>query len=124
MSPDYPTILLAGSDPDLLLLRSAMLASAGMWSVRVRNLAQAEQVLEFVDCDLAILCYTLDETEQQELTNVLLGRHKTVKVLSVATGDDCCGTGFLREVAEALHRPPAVSHAILEPSDSGSRMIR
>ena len=54
MSSEYP-ILLAGRDPDLLLLRSAMLASAGMWSVRVRNAAQVTQVLEFVHCDLAIL---------------------------------------------------------------------
>jgi hypothetical protein len=124
MAPDYRTILLAGRDPDLLLLRSAMLASAGIWSVRVCNAAQAEQVLEFVDCDLAILCYTLDETERQELTNVLLAHQKTVKVLSVAAGDDCCGTGFLRKVDEALSRPAAVPHAILEPRDLRSRMIR
>jgi DNA-binding NtrC family response regulator len=124
MSSGYPTILLAGSDPDLLLLRSAMLASTGMWSVRVRNRAQAEQVLEFVNCDLAILCYTLDDTEHQELTNVLLGRHKTVKVLSVAAGDDCSRSGFLCKVGEALRRPLAVSKAILGPSDFCSRMIR
>jgi hypothetical protein len=59
MPSDYPTVLLAGRDPDLLLLRSAMLASAGMWSVRVRNGVQAAQVLEFVDCGIAVLCYTL-----------------------------------------------------------------
>jgi hypothetical protein len=102
MSSDYPTILLAGWDPDLLLLRSAVLASAGMWSVRVRDSEQAAQMLEFVDFSLAVLCYTLDENELQELTNLLLTRHKAIKVLQVAAGDDCCATGFLRKIDEAL----------------------
>jgi CheY-like chemotaxis protein len=124
MSFDYPTILLAGCDPDLLLLRSAMLASAGMWSVRVSNAAQATQVLQFVDCDLAILCYTLDESDQQELTSALLSRHNTLKVFHVAAGDDCCGSGFLRKVEEALSAPQCLPHAILEPPDASSRMIR
>ena len=124
MSSDYPTILLAGRDPDLLLLRSAMLASVGMWSVRVRNAEQATQALDFVDCDLAVLCYTLEENDHQELTDALCRRHKAVKVLQVAAGDDCCGTGFLRKVEEALSAPYRVPHSIPEPSDSGSRMIR
>jgi len=66
MSSDYPTILLAGRDPGLLLLRSAVLASTGLWSVRVRNAVQASQVLEFVSCDLAVIGYTLEENEKKK----------------------------------------------------------
>jgi len=115
MPSDYPTVLLAGLDPDLLLLRSAMLASAGMWSVRVRNAAQAEQVLRFVDCDLIIFCYTLDKSERRALTNAVAGRHKSVKLLYVVAGDDCCATGFLRKVEDALRRPCAVPQRFWNP---------
>ena len=103
MSSDYPTILLAGRDPGLLLLRSAVLASTGLWSVRVRNAVQASQVLEFVSCDLAVIGYTLEENEKKRLTNALLGRHNATEVLQVAGGDDCCASGFLSKVEEPLH---------------------
>jgi len=124
MPSDYPTVLLAGRDPDLLLLRSAMLASAGMWSVRVRNIAQANQVLDFVDCDLAILCYTLDQRDRQALTNFLLTRHKAMKVVQVASGDDCSGSGFLRKVEAVLRAPAFVSPLTVELGRRNSRMIR
>ena len=124
MSSNYPTILLAGRDPDLLLLRSAMLAAAGMWSVRVRNAGQATQVLQFVDCDLAVLCYSLDEIDREQLTTALRARPKTVRVLEVAAGDDCCGAGFLRKVEEALAGFPSMAHAMVEPRHPNSRMIR
>jgi len=124
MGSDYATILLAGRDPDLLLLRSAMLAASGMWSMRVRNTVQAIQVLEFVECALAVVCYTLEESERRKLTKVLLGRHKAIQVLQVSAGDDCCAFGFLRRVEEALHPSSPVSHQVLEPTQANSRMIR
>ena len=41
MRTEHPVILLVGSDPDILFLRSAVLASSGIWSLRVRNAEQA-----------------------------------------------------------------------------------
>lgn len=105
MPSDYAIVLLAGVDPDLLLLRSAVLAAAGVWSLRVRNAEQAIQVLGLVPCDLAIICYTLDDADQQRLVSVLQSRYRGVRFLHVASGDDCSGTGFLRKVEEALGTP-------------------
>ena len=58
MQPGHPVNLLVGRDPDLLFLRSAVLASAGIWSLRVQNATQAMVALDKVSCDLAIVCYT------------------------------------------------------------------
>jgi len=58
-SRDPPVVLNdVGRDPDLLFLRSAVLASAGIWSLRVQNATQAMVALDKVSCDLAIVCYT------------------------------------------------------------------
>ena len=124
MLPDYATVLLAGSDPDLLLLRSAVLAARGVWSLRVHNADQAIQVLGLVPCDLAIICYTLDEADQERLTSALESTHSGVRMLHLAAGDDCSGTGFLRKVEEALGTSAQVPHAIVEPARAFSRMIR
>jgi len=124
MPSDYSTVLLAGGDPDLLLLRSAVLAAAGVWSLRVRNAEQAIQVLGLVPCELAIICYTLDEADRQQLTSALEGRNSGVRVLHLAAGDDCSGTGFLRKVQEALGLSAPVPHTIVEPPSAYSRMVR
>ena len=71
MLPDSATVLLAGGDPDLLLLRSAMLATVGIWNLRARNANQAIQVLGFVPCELVILCYTLDGADQQQVIEAM-----------------------------------------------------
>jgi hypothetical protein len=124
MFPHYETALLAGGDPDLLLLRSAMLASVGIWSVRVRNASQALQILDMVPCDLAVICYTFDQADEERLLDALKHRHNNVKILHVAPGDDCSGSGFLRNVEEALDASSALTHAVLEPAQANSRMIR
>lgn len=124
MLPDYATVLLAGSDPDLLLLRSAVLAARGVWSLRVRNADQAIQVLGLVACDLVVICYTLDPADREQLVSALANRHTPVRFLQLAAGDDCSGTGFLRKVEEALGTSAPVPRAILEPPPAGLRMIR
>jgi hypothetical protein len=124
MFPHYETALLAGGDPDLLLLRSAMLASVGIWSVRVRNASQALQILDMVPCDLAVICYTFDQADEKRLLDALRYRHGAVKILHVVPGDDCSGSGFLHNVEEALNAPAALPNAALEPSQASSRMIR
>ena len=124
MPSDYAIVLLAGGDPDLLLLRSAVLAAAGVWSVRVRNAEQAIQVLGLVPCDLAIICYTVHEADRKQMVSALKNGHARVKLLLLASGDDCSGTGFLSKVAKALRTPAPVPRARLEPSTPGSRMIR
>ncbi|HVP55092.1 MAG TPA: hypothetical protein VMU45_08865 [Candidatus Eisenbacteria bacterium] len=124
MPSDSATVLLAGNDPDLLLLRSAVLAAAGIWSLRVRNAEQAIQVLGLVPFDLVVICYTLDEEDQDMLISAVESWHASVKLLRLAAGDDCSGTGLLRKVEEALQSPAPVPHTILEPSHSHSRMLR
>ncbi len=124
MLPDSATVLLAGGDPDLLLLRSAMLAATGIWSLRVRNADQAIQVLGFVPCELVILCYTLDEADQQQVIKAVQDRGGSVKVLRVAPGDDCSGTGFLRKVEDAFETAASTPKPISEPPRSNSRMVR
>jgi DNA-binding NtrC family response regulator len=106
MQSEHPVILLVGSDPDVLFLRSAVLASAGIWSLRVRNADQAIEVLGKVPCELAVICYMLDENNQQQLLNFLLSAQSGVKVLWMVPGDDCSGTGFLMKVEDALEERP------------------
>ena len=107
MQPEDQVILLIGSDPDVLFLRSAVLASAGIWSLRVRNAEQAIAVLGRVPCDLAIICYTVDDEDQQQLFGFLIRSRSATKLLWLVPGDDCSGTGFLNKVADAMQeRPP------------------
>ena len=107
MRSENPVILLVGSDPDVLSLRSAVLASAGMWSLRARNADQAIALLGKVACELAVICYTLDDENQLQLFSFLLRTHSEVKALWMVPGDDCSGTGFLMKVEDALEeRPP------------------
>jgi hypothetical protein len=108
MDTEHPIILLVGSDPDVLFLRSAVLASAGIWSLRVRNAEQAIAVLGKVPFNMAVICYMLDQENQQQLLNFLLSAHSGIKVLWMVPGDDCSGSGFLMKVEDALEdRPPA-----------------
>jgi DNA-binding response OmpR family regulator len=60
MRTEHPVILLVGSDPDILFLRSAVLASSGIWSLRVRNAEQAIEVMGDVAFDAIVICYMLD----------------------------------------------------------------
>ena len=124
MRSENQVILLVGSDPDILFLRSAVLASAGIWSLRVRNADQAIDILGRVACDLAIICYMLSEEDQQRLVSFLLLANSGLKVLWMLPGDDCSGTGFLMKVEDALERGTAMSPAIMEPSSTCSRMVR
>jgi len=124
MQSDDHVVLLVGSDPDILFLRSAVLASAGIWSLRVRNAEQAIDVLGRVACDLAVICYMLDEENQQQLMSFLLLANSGLKVLWMVPGDDCSGTGFLMKVEDALERSTAMSPAIMEPPRTCSRMVR
>jgi PleD family two-component response regulator len=124
VQPGYAVVLLAGGDRDLLLLRSAVLAAAGIWSMRVSNAEQAIQVLGFVPFDLVIICYTLEEAEQQRLVEALRSSSSTIKVTRVAPGDDCSGTAFLRMVEQALAPIFPQARVILEPPHARSRMIR
>ena len=110
MQPDDQVVLLIGSDPDVLFLRSAVLASAGIWSLRVRNAEQAIEVLGKVPCDLAVICYTLDDENQQQLFSFLVRSRSAVKLLWLTPGDDCSGTGFLMKVEDAMEeRAPVPS---------------
>ena len=106
MHPEEPVILLIGSDPDVLFLRSTVLASAGIWSLRVRNAEQAIEVLGKVPCDLAVICYTLDDEEQQSLYSFLVRSRSSIELLWLVPGDDCSGTGFLMKVEDALQESP------------------
>jgi hypothetical protein len=124
MLPDGTIVLLAGSDPDLLMLRSAVLAAAGIWSMRVRTVDQAVQVAGFVPFDLAITCYTWDEDDQHRLAGVLAGQNLPVRMLHLTPGDDCSGTCFMRKVAGALAQSPREARAILEPWSARAGMIR
>ena len=124
MQSEHPVILLVGSDPDILFLRSAVLASAGIWSLRVRNADQAIDVLGNVACDLAVICYMLDENDQQRLLRFLLLADSGLKVLWMVPGDDCSGTGFLMKVQEALEGAAPMPPAIMEPPSAYSRMVR
>ena len=108
MQSEYPVILLVGSDPDVLSLRSAVLASAGIWSVRARNADQAIALLGKVACEVAVICYTLDDEDQMQLFSFLLSTHSEVKVLWLVPGDDCSGTGFLMKVEDALEERPSI----------------
>jgi len=111
MPSEHPLILLVGSDPDVLLLRSAVLASSGIWNLRVQTADQAVELLSRVPCDLVIICYTLDEKEQQQLLDFVLSNHSGAKALWMVPGDDCSGTGFLMKVEDALEvRPPTFDY--------------
>src|SRR5664279_5469734 len=66
MQSEDHVVLLVGSDPDVLFLRSAVLASAGIWSLRVRNAQQAIEVLGDVAFDAIVICYMLDQENQQQ----------------------------------------------------------
>ena len=109
MQPEHPVVLLVGSDTDALFLRSAVLVSAGIWSLRVHTAEQAIEVLGKVPCDLAAICYTLDEDNQQQLFSFLASSRLGIKLLWMVPGDDCSGTGFLRKVAAALDDRPQFS---------------
>ena len=102
MLSEHQVILLVGSDPDILFLRSAVLASAGIWSLRVRSADQAIAVLRKVPCALAVICYMLDRENQRELLDFLLNTHSRTRTLWMVPGDDCSGTGFLMKVMDAL----------------------
>ena len=102
MRSEDPVVLLVGSDPDVLSLRAAVLASAGIWSLRVRNADQAIALLEKVACDLVVVCYTLDDENQLQLFSFLLSTHSEAKVLWMVPGDDCSGSGFLMKVEDAF----------------------
>ena len=111
MPSEHPLILLVGSDPDVLFLRSAVLASCGIWSLRVQTADQAVELLARVACDLVIICYTLCDKEQHHLLDFLLRNHFGAKVLWMLPGDDCSGTGFLMKVEDALEvRPPTFDY--------------
>ena len=124
MPPDGATVLLAGTDSDLLLLRSSMLAAAGIWSLRVRTVDQAVQVLALVPVEMAILCYTLEADDVKLLTALLQKRHPAIKRLQLAAGDDCSSTGFLRKVAEALQSPATDSQPTAEEAPPRPSMLR
>ena len=124
MLPENPIVLLAGSDPDLLVLRSSVLAAAGIWSLRVRNADQAFQVLGIVPFDLAVLCYTLDQADQQRLAGILDSQKSAMRVLHINPGDDCSATSFLRRVEQALAETPGQTPMIVEPRLTQSRMLR
>jgi len=51
-----PWFFFAGADADLLVLRSAMLATVGIWSLRVRSVEHAIQVIGLVPFEMTILC--------------------------------------------------------------------
>ena len=107
MSP----VILIGSDPDISFLRSAVLASAGIWSLRVRNADQAIAVLGDVPFDMAVICYMLDQANQEQVLDFLVRAQSGIKVLWMVPGDDCSGTGFLMKIEDALdERPPAPSN--------------
>ena len=106
MRTEHPVILLVGSDPDFSFLRSAVLASSGIWSLRVRNAEQAIEVLGNVAFDAVVICYMLDQENQQQLLDFLLRAQSGVKVLWMVPGDDCSGTGFLMKVEDALDERP------------------
>src|SRR5271157_3289155 len=105
MSPDNITALLTGSDPDLLILRSSVLATVGIWSLRVRTIDQARQVIGLVPFDLAILCYTWESAEQEELIELVTTHKFDIRVLQLGPGDDCSATNFLRKVRETITAP-------------------
>ena len=102
MRTQHPIVLLVGADPDVLFLRSVVLASAGIWSLRVNNADQAITTLHRVPCDLVLICYTLDDENQQQLSDFLLNTHSDAKALWIDPGDDCSGTGFLMKVEDGL----------------------
>ena len=106
MRTEHPVILLVGSDPDLLYLRSAVLASSGIWSLRVRNAEQAIAVLGDVAFDAIVLCYMLDQENQQQMLEFLLTAQSGIKALWMVPGDDCSGSGFLMKVEDALDEQP------------------
>jgi len=81
MQSEHPVILLVGSDPDILFLRSAVLASAGIWSIRTQNADQAIEVMGKIQCDLVVICDMLDEENQQQLLSFLFRTHSAVRVL-------------------------------------------
>ncbi len=111
MQSEHQIVLLVGGDPDVLFLRATLLASAGIWSVRVRNADQSIELLSKVPCDLIVISYTLDQEDQQRLADFLLSMQSGVKVLWMVPGDDCSGTDFLIKVEEALEeRPSAPKH--------------
>jgi hypothetical protein len=124
MQPEHQVVLLVGSDPDVLFLRSAVLASAGIWSLRVRNADQAIEVLGRVACDLAVICYMLDEENQKRLLDFLLVADAGIKELWMVPGDDCSGTGFLMKVEDALEQSAHFPPVIREPMSASSRMVR
>jgi len=88
-----------------------VLASAGIWSMRVRNADQAIEVLGKVAFDMVVLCYMLDQANQEQLLDFLLKAQSGLKVLWMVPRDDCSGAGFLMKVEDALdERPPAPAY--------------
>ena len=85
---DNANVLLAGADPDLLVLRSAMLATVGTWSLHVGSVEQAIQVIALVPFEMTILWYTWDEEDRQRLI-AILGDKSGITTLQLSPGDDC-----------------------------------
>jgi DNA-binding NtrC family response regulator len=108
MPVETPVILLISSDPDALRLRSAVLTPAGISCLYVQNAEQAVEVLASVPCDLVIICYTLDEENQQQMLDFLNSSRCGVRVLWMVPEDDCYRTGFLKKVEDALGKIPPI----------------
>lgn len=105
MQTEHSVILLVGSDPDILFLRSAAMASAGIWNLRARNADQAIEVLGNVSVAMVVICYLLDQANQQQPLSFLLRAYSGVKVLWMVPGDDCSVTGLLMKVEDTLGEP-------------------
>lgn len=123
MSFDYPTFCWQDATPASGSSAPPCWPPPAGGACAFRNAVQASQALEFVSCDLAVIGYTLEENEKKGLTNALLGRLNATEVLQVAAGDDCCASGFLSKVEEALHESSLTSHPVLEPTQANSRMV-
>jgi len=106
------------------MLRSAVLATAGIWSLRVRTLDQAFQVIGLVPFNLAVICYTWDKADRQQLAESLSGGSLAVKSLCLAQGDDCSGTNLLIKVKEALRASVVEMAALVRHANDLPPMIR
>jgi hypothetical protein len=111
---DNAIVLLAGADPDLLVLRSAMLATVGIWSLRVRSVEHAIQVIDLVPFEMTILCYTWDAEDRQRLI-AIPGDKSGIATLQLSPGDDCSATYFFRGPVRPLRLIPTKSIPFWNP---------